>query len=1018
VTTAISTAEGKERAKDYGTGSDLSNYILGIFEAFISARLPWEQLWEECWYNYLGQYSPATVWRKTEGTGTRSRIFVKVTTLKCNTAHSKIIDVLFQGKGEAPFDLKALDTDLMGIPPEQALDIIAKSKQRLRDHFRDISFEEILDTEILAMAILGTGVLKGPIVELQRKHVVRQRMLGGMPITDIDPEAKGHEVVTVNQIVPVLDGIPLWEYYTDINAKSTKDAIGEIHFQRLLPAHFRQLAYQPGYNKERVIECASRPQSDHPQDKRYIVLGDNYMGTIGAKDERIPALEWWGLTPAKYLRAEGAELPDDVEDDEDVEALTVLSADGIVCKATLNPLGWRPFYVCPYKQRPHVIYGMGVSEMMRDSQKMVNSATRIYIDNKALSGNAMVAINKDRIDTKRTTNLEVYPGKSWWTKGNFSPKEAIDSVKIEDVTHGIREMIEMFMRFSDEETGIPKYTSGESDTFLNKMLDINTPVPMADGSFKTLEHIIDGDMVVGSSGTPIKVLRAHEIHYPEKAYEITFFSGEKIIAGGEHLWSIEFSQRGANGNEILTKTMNTDSIYDRFAKRHDGRMKRKVYIPRARRIYTSGESTKFPLDPYILGLWLGDGFSYHATICVNMKEDSFIADYIKKWAVKEGYGFNLVQCKHAPIVSRCSITGGFWVKLKEMNLLKNKHIPEDYFHAPYEIRMELLRGLMDTDGTAYRRKCADGVRSCYEFSNKNKQVIQDVERLVAGVGAFPSVLTRKQSSAGFSGENNEISAIAFNHVDNPFKLPRKAAQWLPPKLRIDRQRILFVKPVEKRLMRCLSVDAGDMLFAVGKRFTLTRNTASGMSMLMAQANINLKTVMKNIDNCWIEPVVEAFYRWFTEIEPVMKLMPLKIVATGADSLMAREIKLENLIKTKQAMSSPQDAMFIDNIKLNKQLFRLLETEDVMKTDDEIKQVMQTMTELAKQPRDLREMIDVDRLYPYLMKSERAQILSQIGIQPDPNQPEGLLVELIELAKAARKGQPNQPTGPAPPVAGV
>ena len=661
--TTISVAEGKERARDYGTGSDLSNYILGIFEAFISARLPWEQLWEECWYNYLGQYSPATVWRKTEGTGTRSRIFVKVTTLKCNTAHSKIIDVLFQGKGEAPFDLKAIDTDLLGIPPEQAADIVAKSKQRLRDHFREISLEEILDTEILAMAILGTGVLKGPIVEMQRKHVVRQRMIGGMPITDIDPEAKGHEIVTMNQTVPVLDGIPLWEYYTDINAKSTKDAIGEIHFQRLLPAHFRRFAYQPSYNKEAVLECVSRPQSDHPQDKRYIVLGDKYMGTIGAKDERIPALEWWGLTPAKYLRAEGAEVPDDVDDDEDVEALTVLGSDGIVCKATMNPLGWRPFYVCPYKKRPHVIYGMGVSEMMRDSQKMVNSATRIYIDNKALSGNAMIGVNKDRIDTKRTTNLEVYPGKTWWTKGQFAPKEAIDSVKIEDVTQGIREMIELFMRFSDEETGIPKYTSGESDSFLNK-------------------------------------------------------------------------------------------------------------------------------------------------------------------------------------------------------------------------------------------------------------------------------------------------------------------------------------------------------------------TASGMSMLMSQANINLKTVMKNIDNEWIEPIVEAFYRYYTEIEPVMKLMPLKIVATGADSLMAREIKLENLIKTKQAMASPQDAMFIDNVKLNRQLFRLLETEDVMKTDEEIKGIMQTMTELAKQPRDLREMLDIDRLYPYLMKGERMQVLQQIGLEPDPNQPEGLLVELIELAKAARKGNVNQPAGPVLPGAGM
>jgi len=106
--------------------------------------------------------------------------------------------------------------------------------------------------------------------------------------------------------------------------------------------------------------------------------------------------------------------------------------------------------------------------MMRDSQKMVNSSARLIIDNKALSGSGMIAVNRERIDTKLTKDLRIYPRKVWYLKGNYAPKDAIDEILFKDITRGLVELMEMFERFSDEETGIPKYSSGQQDSFLNK----------------------------------------------------------------------------------------------------------------------------------------------------------------------------------------------------------------------------------------------------------------------------------------------------------------------------------------------------------------------------------------------------------------------------------------------------------------------------------------------------------------------------------------------------------------------
>jgi|GEM_PF-2622246 len=649
--------------------SALSNYVQDIFNSFKESRLPWEAIWEECWYNFLGQYQPGLNWKKkTEGAANRSRVFVKLTTLKCHTAHSKITDVLFGNGVEIPFEMKAINTEKLSLDATKIKEIVKTSEDRLKDHFKAIDIHQVYDTSVLELAILGTAVLKGPIVETQKKQRAVQRMVGGIPASEVAPDVNPYVIETYTETVPVIDPVPLWEYYVDLNAKTPAASIGEIHFQRLLPAQFRRFAYQGGYIKENVLEAARRATTTDTDDKRYVQLADNFTGERGAKDTRVSTLEFWGLVPAEMLADAGVELPDGTDLEDEIEALVVLGGNGIVVKACVNPIGHRPFFVCPYKKRPHVIYGMGVAEAMRDSQKMINSSARMIIDNKALSGNGMVGVNIDRLDTKRMKNdFTVYSGKTWYVKGNVAPRDAVDSIAFTDVTSGLRELMELFERFSDEETGIPKYTNGEQNNFLNK-------------------------------------------------------------------------------------------------------------------------------------------------------------------------------------------------------------------------------------------------------------------------------------------------------------------------------------------------------------------TASGMSMLMTQANINLKTVVKNIDIYWTEPIVEAFNSWFQNFAPMQgqPALPIKTKATGTDSLIAKELKMENLMKFMQITASKEDAIFMDRTKLIKQVADILETRDVMRSDDEIKEIMETMTKMGSGDTDWREMVDIDRLYPFLARSEQAQVLAMMKITPSADTNElaelaarqqntGANGQRVRKSAAAEQTQPEQAT---------
>jgi hypothetical protein len=459
----------------YRPDAGISNYVLALFEEFKNNRKPYEEKAEEHWYNFLSQYQASRNWRIKEGEGNRSRLFVKVTQQKCYTAHAKTMEAIGDN---VPFDFEAMENlDYSAIPAEIVREAALYRKRYLTEYFKYIKLIDTLDDSVLSATIFPAAILKGPIMVTERQPVVKRRMIAGVPAEQIDPSASPFMVAVEPVEKYICEEVPWWDYYVDCNVKKNRQSIGEIHYKRLSKQEFRDLIDDPGYDRTQLAEAIREVDNlansleDAEEDKTSQQLGDKFNGFEAIKDNKVPIVEFWGLVSAKSLREYGADVPENIRDDEDCEACVTIVKAGSnpIIKAQYNFYGYRPFMVYGVKKIPNSVYKNSTAGLMDDSQSMINSGTRMFVDGKALSGNGCIGVNKDKIDWTRTGSAEIYPRKTFFVKGNHNPSEALGSITFPDVTYGLREMIELFVRFADEETGIPKYTQGaDQASFLNK----------------------------------------------------------------------------------------------------------------------------------------------------------------------------------------------------------------------------------------------------------------------------------------------------------------------------------------------------------------------------------------------------------------------------------------------------------------------------------------------------------------------------------------------------------------------
>lgn len=184
--------------------------------------------------------------------------------------------------------------------------------------------------------------------------------------------------------------------------------------------------------------------------------------------------------------------------------------------------------------------------------------------------------------------------------------------------------------------------------------------------------------------------------------------------------------------------------------------------------------TNIFIDPYVLGYWLGDGFSRNNVICGEKHDLLELKEYLKK----NNIAFKDVSAKTELTVGRIRLLNNMTLNtLRSLNLICNKHIPKNYLTATKAIRLKLLAGLIDSDG------CVDK-NGNIEITVSNKKLALDIYRLIYGLGIYITKVRYKMTSYTKEGKKllgNGAYRLYFTDTNIPLNLSRKKDRLLQKK---------------------------------------------------------------------------------------------------------------------------------------------------------------------------------------------------------------------------------------------
>lgn len=338
---------------------------------------------------------------------------------------------------------------------------------------------------------------------------------------------------------------------------------------------------------------------------------------------------------------------------------------------------------------------------------------------------------------------------------------------------------------------------------VGKALAFDTPV-LTDHGWKNHGDLTIRDRVVGLDGEYKQIL---QIHPPcRMEYRVTFTDGESFVCHGNHEWYVHNRHLGRYVN-IETKEMY------QHTKDLDGH---NIYsLPLKESM--SGMHTPLWVDPYTLGAWLGDGRNQNPDIC-EPKEDNIIVQTI----VDNGYEISWNTTHKTTGVEYYGFKG-LRQDLQKYGMCHSrrrvdKYIPDDYFIADEYQRLELLAGLIDTDGCLIRKERR------YQISTSEPSLRDSIVKLVSTFG-WRVCVTEHAPTVSSSGikANKPNYAVAFNPtMPIPCRVKRKQLTEFSKQRRIGIEKIEKLEQYEVIYGNCISVE--DEIYCVGHRMKPTHNS--------------------------------------------------------------------------------------------------------------------------------------------------------------------------------------------------
>ena len=390
-----------------------------------------------------------------------------------------------------------------------------------------------------------------------------------------------------------------------------------------------------------------------------------------------------------------------------------------------------------------------------------------------------------------------------------------------------------------------------------KGLDINVPI-LTEKGWKTMGTVEVGDIVYDKEGKKCKVLHTSEVHH-RKCYEITFNNKDKIIADNEHRWLITFGDKTRGFKDVVMTSEEIHSYLQQFKSSKISPHKiPKIYNPKP----IVNDNIQLPIDPYVLGCWLGDGHKSDGKIT---NKDDEIWNEIEK----RGYELGKDVSQGGAGKAKTRTIFGLRKELRKIGLLGNKHIPDIYLNASFEQRLDLLRGLMDTDG--YYNKARNRFVMC---TTQEWQV--RATKIIASSLGFKTTTIKSRGKCNNCKNKKEFDKIdiAFTGNINPFLIKHTSIEHTKNNTHNFRN-IVSVKEVDTIPTRCIEVDSPTHTFLCGENFLVTHNTNKELTKDFVR---NTGLMMKPpFDNMYDE-ALSHYYLQFNLYQRMMESIGLKIIA--------------------------------------------------------------------------------------------------------------------------------------------
>jgi len=291
-----------------------------------------------------------------------------------------------------------------------------------------------------------------------------------------------------------------------------------------------------------------------------------------------------------------------------------------------------------------------------------------------------------------------------------------------------------------------------------------TRVMRFDGTSVPVESVKEGDLLMGDDSAPRTVLELCRGH--EEMYKITPVKGDAIIVNKNHILSLKCT----GYNDIKHGAVVNITVADYLNKSKTWKSRFKWY-----RTGVDFPHHEVKVDPYLLGIWLGDGTLGDARFTT---ADPEVVSEFKRVLEPQGlvvrqignskYGYSISQSNG----SRKWYGNLFREGLREIGVLDHKHIPQQYISNSRKVRLELLAGLLDSDGHLDKS-------NTYDFINKSEELVDGLLSLVRSLGMF--AYKKKCEKTCTNGSNGSVTGtyyrccISGNLEVIPNRIERKSA---------------------------------------------------------------------------------------------------------------------------------------------------------------------------------------------------------------------------------------------------